>query len=685
LFAGAAPGGRALLESLPPWYEPAAEPGVYLSRGAAGAVRLDPRGAELSFAASNRTFVRAFSLRFSGAKPLQWRGEAPRGGVSRYMTGADRARWRNGVQHYARVRAEQVWPGIDVVSHADGKLLEYDFVVAPGADPGRIGLRIEARRGLSLTPEGDLVVRAGDLEVRQHRPVAYQQSGGRRTPVEASYRLKGKEVGFQLGAYDRSRPLVIDPVITYSGFLGGASIEEIAGVAPAADGGFWVTGTAASEMPIPEGTGPFQDTRRGSSDVFLARIVAGEGGAPRLAYWTYIGSPGEDTAAAMFIDRNGLIYITGSTNSTHGFPIAGNVPQVDSEGGWDGFVLRYDPTVWWDLALTFSTYFGTDRDDHPQAVAVSGDGLIAIAAFTSAGTLPAARQAPLQPSNRGGVDCLIATFDPSLDTPEVLRMATFLGGDSSDVPNAAFFDADGKLWLAGVTMSEDFPLAGASYLFEQQARGDVFLARLDPRKESFEVLEYATYIGGTRIDVATAMAPGPGGTIWLAGYTQSDDLIVTPGAHQLGLAGGTDGFLMLVDPAQSGAGFLRYATYLGGSGTDIPYALALHGNGAVTLAGYTTSRDLPVTGLAEPATGGFPLPAAWIATLDPARRGAEALVLSQIFGGSGTDVFTSIALDAAGNLFAGGYTNSHDVQVTPGASKPNGLGLLTGLFLHITP
>jgi hypothetical protein len=503
--------------------------------------------------------------------------------------------------------------------------------------------------------------------------------------VEVSYRVKGDEVRFRTGDFDRSLPLVIDPVISYSGYLGGANVENIVGVAAAPDGGFWIAGSTASEMPIPEGIGPYQDTRRGSSDVFVAKIQTGEDGAPRLTYWTYIGSGGEEVPTAMTIDGNGVLYITGYTNAITGFPIAGNAPQTDNKGGWDGFVMRYDPSIAWEFALTFSTYIGTAKDEFPLAVAVSRDGQIAIAAYTNAGELPAAKLAPLQPSNRGGVDGFIAVFNPFLDTADVLRMTTFLGGDSTDIPNALLYDDAGMLWVAGVTMSEDFPLEGPSYLAEQQGRGDIFLARLDPTREGFDVLRYATYIGGAYVDVATAMAFGPGGTIWLAGYTQSDDLIVTAGAHQLSRAGSSDAFLMQVDPSQTGAGFLRYSTYFGGSGTDVPYALAVHANGNVSLGGYTTSRNFPLKGLASGWAGGFPLTAGWVATLDTSRRGADVLLFSTTFGGSQSDVVSGIAVDAAGNIFAGGYTNSTDLPTTSGAGKPNAPGLLTGMYFLITP
>ncbi len=684
-LAGAVRQGEALLASIPAWYEPAADSGAFVSRGAAGAVRLDARGAELTFAQNNNSFVRAFGLRFAGVKAVRWQGEQRREGVSRYMIGSDRSRWRNDVPHYARVRAGAVWPGIDVVSYANGKHLEYDFVVAPGADPRRIGLRIESGNGVALTAEGDLLIRTAGLEIRQHRPIAYQEADGRREPVEARYSLKGREVRVELGRYDRSRELIIDPVISYSGFLGGTNIEQIASVAPAPGGGFWVAGTASSVMPIPEGTGPYQDTRKGSTDVFLAKIVTGEDGAPQVAYWTYLGSGGEEVATAMVIDAAGALYITGYTNSITGFPIAGNAPQTDNKGGYDGFVMRYDPAVWWEFALTFSTYFGTSKNEYPQAVAVSPGGVIAIAGYTDAGELPKAKLAPLQPSNRGGLDAFVATYNPFLDTADVLQSATFLGGNSTDIPNGLVFDGTGKLWVTGVTIADDFPLAGASYLAEQQGRGDIFLAQLDPTKEGFDVLLYATYIGGSALDVATTLAPGANGTLWLAGYTHSDDLVVTPGAYQLSRAGAADVFIMQVDPAQAGAGFLRYSTYLGGAGTDVVYGFLMQPDGKLVIGGYTLSRDFPVKGFPEGGRPGFPLTAGFIASLDPARRGAEALVFSTTFGGSQSDIITGVATDAAGRVFAGGYSNSTDLPVILGAAKPNGLGLLSGLILQIAP
>ena len=156
-------------------------------------------------------------MRVVGAEAAAVTGVEKLPGVSHYLSGRDPAKWRTNVPHYAKVRYEGVYPGIDLLYYGNQRQLEYDFVVSPGADPGRIRLRFEGAESLRLEPGGDLVFRLKDGEVRQSRPVVYQEESGRRRPVEgAAFEVRGREVAFRIPEYDRTTPLVIDPVIGYS-------------------------------------------------------------------------------------------------------------------------------------------------------------------------------------------------------------------------------------------------------------------------------------------------------------------------------------------------------------------------------------------------------------------------------------------------------------------------------------
>ncbi|MGC4049036.1 MAG: hypothetical protein QM757_05910 [Paludibaculum sp.] len=326
---------------------------------------------------------------------------------------------------------------------------------------------------------------------------------GQRVPVSSSYQIaRNGEVGFRLGKYDRDLPLVIDPVVSWAGYVIGNSSDIINAVVADPAGGFWVAGSAMAQVDIPEDTNPYYLTNSGLKDVFLAKIVA-DGASYKLVYWSYIGGTGDDEA-------NGLTWfgsrlaMTGSTGSTD-FPLSGNAfqlelgdPNPDNEdadddetpGGIDAFVFVYDPAAGGLSTLTYSTYYGGTGTDVGQAIAAGPNGTLAIAGYTNSGVLYGAKEGvALQPSNRGGQDTFVAVLRPFADTvPGTLIMSTFLGGNSTDVANAVGFDSKGMVYVSGATLSSDFPMAGASYQFDGQGRGQHLLHQTRPQPDRLRLV-----------------------------------------------------------------------------------------------------------------------------------------------------------------------------------------------------
>ncbi len=676
----------AAVSAIPAWFEELPG-GGFSARGTEGHMVLGGTKAKLAFRTGKAAGdVERMEWTLLGAnRQTKAHGGALRAATSNYFLGNDRRQWRQGAAHFGEVRVPEAYPGIDVVWYASGRLLEYDFVVAPGADPGPIHFQLQGAHP-RLTSDGELEYTLGKVKVRQGRPVAFQTVAGARKPVDARYQLlRDGSVKIRLGRYDKRQTLVIDPVLSYSGYLGGAGIDVAAGVAIDASGAVWVAGTSSSDVDSAWVKEPFDTTRNGARDAFLARLVSDDAQGWKLDQWSYIGGGMDDECAGLAMTSDGVVYLAGRTYSGD-FPMAGNSHQTENKGNGDVFVVRYNP-VWSGVdALEYSTYLGTTAAEEPQAVAANAKGWATVAGYTSAGTLPeGALNSPLQPSNRGGSDAFVFTFDTRGAAGKTLLMATLFGGYGTDIANAVEMDESGRVYAAGVTMSADLPLEGPSYQADYRENGDAFLVILDPAQSAFDQLKYATFFGGSNLDVALGMKRTADGLIWLTGYTVSDDFPLSPGAFQTIKKGYVDAWVAAVDPSKAGAGFVRYSSYLGGAGTDIGYAVTQGPDGKVTVGGYSNSFDYPVKNppvsqsLDARGVDGF------ITSIDPAVAGAGALSYSALFGGKGSEVVTALATGANGATAIAGYTTSTDLPVSKPGGKPNAAGLQTSFFILLNP
>ncbi len=758
LFAAAAGADsadpRAAFSQLPAWFEPGPAPGTFVSRTPALALAVDARGARLArpgFAAR---------LEFRGSQPALLEPLDPLPGTSQYLLGRDRSRWRNTVPHFRRVAARQLYPGIDAVYYSNGRELEFDLLVAPGADPSAIVLEFRGAQP-ALASDGSLSLNG---RIRQRPPVAYQTAGGRRIPVESRYALDGNSVRFVLGAYDPQLPLVIDPVIDWGGYFGGAEMEVIRSVAADPAGGYWIAGSSNSILPIAPDTDPFQWERNGARaatvlaaavsasddtitvdsasgfpfaptydifigdeymtvtqiaggttwtvrrgingttpadhpagssvfyyvpdittrDAFLAKIVP-DGGSWRVAYFTYLGGGGEDEIVSIAMAGR-RIAITGKTASDN-FPVTWNAFQPQRNAQYDIFIALYDPFSSGPDALTFSTYYGGELSDTPTSIAAGPNGRLAVAGYTDSGFLNFIVSGyALQAANRGGTEAFLVVADPFKESPASLVYATYFGGSSTDIANAVAFDSAGKVYVAGVTMSEDLPVTDNVQIGSPLSVGDGFLLKIDPDQLWFDSFLYGGYWGGNDLDVITAMTVAAPDEVWISGYSFSDDLPVTPGAHQTSRRGAADAFLAKLNLRGFGPDFTPFCTYFGGLRSEVPYAMAYDPlTRSVTLTGYTTSPDFPVKnfpGYEQPLIRSYEI---FVTRFAENRTGEAQLVWSTMFGGSNADVGTGIAIGPEGSVFVGGYSTSLHLNIAGAPSKPNGLGRDAGVFLRIVP
>ena len=553
-------------------------------------------------------------------------------GKSAYLLGNDSSRWHTDVPSYAKVRWREAYPGIDVLFYGRGRRLEFDFVLKPGADPARVALVPDGAGRLTLSPEGDLSIGAESGELLLKRPQCYQELDGRRVPVKGRFSLEKGRVGLRLGPYDRSRPLVVDPVLVYSTYLGGSGNDTAYAVTVNAAGEAYVAGeTLSTDFPL---FSPGQSSNFGGNDAFVSHFNA-SGNA--LLYSTYIGGGGTDGASGLAVDAAGAMYITGWTNSVN-FPTTPGSFQPVLIGGYDAFVTKIDPS---GHALDYSTYIGGTLNDQATAIALDGAGDAVIAGVTTSTNWPT--HLPLQASLSGPSDAFVAKLNP---TGTALIYSTYLGGSAADTAMGLALDGAGAAYVTGYTSSSDFPVVGA---FQPAFGGsvDAFVTKIAASGTS---LVYSTFLGGSGADAGFHVAVDATGAAYVTGPTSSTNFPLVNPFQATNAGGSFDSFVTKLAP--SGAA-LVYSTYLGGNGTDFAEGMALDSLGSATIVGYTSSTNFPTLAPIQVALSGTY--DAFITRLNAAGSG---LVYSTYLGGTGDETAYAVALDSAGATYVAGNTNS---------------------------
>ena len=568
-----------------------------------------------------------------------------------YIRGSDPVRWRTNIPTYAEVRYKGIYPGIDLAYYGNQHQLEYDFIVRPGADPERIVLAFEGAEKIEVDHQGDLVLHVAGGAVRHRRPVVYQEVDGTRREIAGGYMLKGaRGVGFTLAEYDKSRPLVIDPVLFYSSYLGGADDDDTSGIAVDSNGFTYVTGGTVS-IDFPTTAGAVQVSRANLTDTFVTKL---DPGGSALVYATYLGGTGNDEGRSIAVDGAGNAYIVGGTSSID-FPTTTGAFQTTRTGvGADGFITKLNPS---GSALVYSTYVGGANDDEALSIAINASGNAYVTGEASSTDFPTTSGA-LRRTLSGVSDAFVAKLDPS---GTALVYSTYLGGGSDDDGRGIAIDSTGNSYVTGETLSVDFPTtAGAFRLTRASNAHDAYVTKLNP---SASALVYSTYLGGTRADrgFAIALDALPDPNAYVAGRTLSTDFPTTAGAFRVTLAGNAfDAFVTKLNPAGSA---LVYSTYVGGTGEDTAHGIAVNSLGNAYATGRTFSTDFPTTAGAFQAVRRGSADA-FVTKLNPA---GSALVYSTYFGGGGLENGFGIAVDAVGSAYVTGETLSADLPTTAGA------------------
>jgi uncharacterized protein (TIGR03437 family) len=594
-------------------------------------------------------------MKLAGANPapqIAGREELP--GRSNYLLGNDPTRWRTDIPTYGRVAYREVYPGVDLAYHGNPAVagqLEYDFVVSPGADPRRIRLSVSGAESLEVEKSGDLVLRSGGKEVRFLKPVVYQTADSGRREIASRYVLRGRqEVGFEVAAYDPSRPLVIDPVLAYSTYFGGTGNEESRAIAVDAAGNAYIAGSVApAQLPTFPPTPPIFV----NSDAFVINL---DPTGTVVLYSTYLGGSDYDAAEAIAVDSEGSAYITGITAST-------DYPTVDpfwgSAGAFDAFVSKLSPN---GKNLVYSSYLGGSGTDVGFGIVVDSAGSAYVAGMTSSTGM--ITRNPLQANNAGSYDAFVAKLIPEGTD---LVYCTYFGATEEDGAYGIAVDPTGNAYITGVTYSTDFPTLNPL----QTATGgapDAFVAELNADGSA---LVYSTYLGASGHDYGNGIAVDSAGSAYITGSTNSAATIFanttnfpTASPLQATKAGGYDAF---VTKLNAGGSALVYSTYLGGSGDDYSYGIALDGNGNAFITGFTTSTNFPTANAVQAANAGAA--DAFVAGLNAT---GSALIYSTYLGGSGNDYGYAIAVDSAGSAYVTGVTQSSDFPTFNPLQAANG-------------
>ncbi|HUS10580.1 MAG TPA: SBBP repeat-containing protein, partial [Pyrinomonadaceae bacterium] len=506
-------------------------------------------------------------------------------GKSNYFNGNDPKKWRSNVSNYAKVKYESVYPGVDMVYHGNQGELEYDFVISPGADTRVIRLGFEGARHLRIARNGDVVLTMREGKLRQQRPIAYQLFDGRRREVFSHYVMAGKDqIAIEVGAYDRSRELVIDPILAYSTFLGGSDAEFAKDLAVDAAGNAYVTGfTSSTNFPT---RNPIQSSG-GGFDAFVTKInPAGSA----TVYSTYVGGNDSDNGEAIKIDAFGSAYVTGITSSTN-FPTF-NAFQSTAGGSQDAFVLKLSAT---GDALVYATYLGGNFDDLGYDIAVDGAGSAYVTGSTESTNFPTLNPYDGSYNSPELEDAFITKLSPA---GNALVYSTYLGGSLYDDGYGIAVDSLGNAYVTGYTQSANFPTAAALYPNQSFNSADAFVTKLNPTGAA---LVFSTFLGGPSPDYAKDIALDPSGNIYVTG--QAGDGFPIVNAYQPMNGGDYDAFVTKMDPTATS---IIYSTYLGGSVEDEGKSIAVDSSENVFITGFTLSTDFPKVRGLQGSYGGGP-------------------------------------------------------------------------------
>jgi len=581
------------------------------------------------------------SMKLEGANPEPLvSGIEQQQARANYFIGNDATKWIRGVETYSRVMYEGVYPGVDLMFYGNQRQLEYDFTLAPGADCHVIKLRFEGATDLELSPEGALILHTAAGQVRHERPVAYQETNGARLQIQADFkRMDDGTIGFQVGDYDPTLPLVIDPVLVYSTYLGGSAADSGRGIVVDSVGNAYLVGDSFSSDFLTRASTT-------NSDIFIGKLSSNG----LLLTYTFFGGMKNDFATGLAVDGSGNVYLCGNTESA-------DFPQLNSfglalRGVSDAFVVKLTPknTAPDNLLFEYSSLVGGSGEEGGASIAIDDAGSAYITGRTSSQDFPTL--GAIQPIFGGGnSDAFVTKLAPD---GKSLLYSSFLGGSGTEdlvAKTGISVDSSGNACVVGDTDSSNFPTKNA---IRPTKTGDAsnldgFVAKLNPSGSDFV---YSTYLGGSNSDFALAVATDQEGSAYVTGGTNSTSF--TGSASTRSSTGTRDAFVAKLNPPGSA---ISYLTFVGGDdGEDRANAIAVDSSGNAVIAGRAGEQFPAVNSIQSFFKGRDFENDAFVAKLGP----SGAVTFSTYLGGSRDEVALGVAVGADGAIYFTGFTDSTD-------------------------
>ncbi len=582
---------------------------------------------------------------FSGLKKADVRGVNRSITQVNYFKGNEDS-WKSNVQTWQDVSLGEVYDNIDLSLRAYGNNVEKLFTVHPQGSVKDILMTIKGATGLGVNDKGELEVETALGTIKMTKPIAYQEVGGNRTDVAVSYLVADSDLvyGFNIGDYDSSKDLIIDPLLA-STFLGGSSYEYANSIAIDSSGNVYITGHTSSSS-YPTTTGAYNTVKNSNYDVLVSKI---DSSLSNLLASTFIGGSNYEYANSIAIDSSGDVYVTGLTYSSN-YPATTGAYDTSHNGGRDVFVSKMDSSL---TSLLASTLIGGSSWDEANSIAINSSGNVYITGEASSG-YPATTGA-YDTSHSGGTEVFMSKLDSSLTS---LLASTFIGGSGNmENANAIAIDSSGNIYITGFTGSSDYPTTSGGYDTSYNNGGDVFVSKVN---SSLSSLLASTFIGGLSDDQANALSIDSAGDVYITGFTKSASYPTTSGAYDTSINGLRSVFVSKIDSSLSS---LLASTFIGGLSDDQANALSIASAGDVYITGFTKSESYPTTsGAYDTSHNG--VKDLFVTMID---NTLSNLLASTFIGGMSDDQANALAIASSGDVYITGITYSSDYPATAGA------------------
>jgi len=564
--------------------------------------------------------------------------------------GDDSSQWKKNIPTYNTVSLGELYEGIEVKLKAYNNNIEKLFYISSKGNVKDIKIKISGADTLTLGRGGELLANTSLGTIAFTKPIAYQEINGKRTYVEVKYTMNKDIYAFDVGNYDKTVPLVIDPLLA-STFVGGSDSDYGYDVVLDASNNVYIAGYTNS-FSYPTTTGVYQTAKSGGYDVFVSKFNSD---LSVLSASTFIGGSSTDRAYAIALDSSCNVYIAGYTNSTN-YPI-NNAYQAANNGNYDVFISKLSNNL---STLLSSTYVGSSSYDYAYGIALDSLDNVYITGYTNSINYPTTVDV-YQTVNNGGYDAFVSKFNNDLS---VLSASTFIGGSGSDNALKIALNSSGNLYITGYTDSSDYPVTANAYQSERKGLTDVFVSKLT---NDLKVLSSSTYVGGSNYDRAYAFTFDSSNNVYITGETYSSDYPTTIGVYQPGNNGGYDAFVSKISDDLS---TLLASTFAGGSSHDYAYGIALNSENNVYITGKTLSADYPTTDMAyETEFNGSS-----DVFVSKFNGDLSTLSASTFIGGTSDEEAHGIAIDSSDTIYAIGFTNSSDYPITNRAYQINNSG-----------